>query len=79
MDVGGDGFKLFLGDVCFGVGLVVFDFFDNVGGLGELGCEIITYFRQGDVEKVFFIEDLFSDGAREVIGELFHVGLEGLA
>ena len=79
MDVGGDGFELFLGDVCFGVGLVVSDLLDNVGGLGELGCEVLAYFCQGLVEKVLFVEDLFSDEAREVLGKFFHVSLEGLA
>ena len=79
MDVGGDGFELFLGDVCFGVGLVVFDLLDNVGGLGELGCEVLAYFCQDLVEEVLFVEDLFSNEAGEVLGELFHVSLEGLA
>ena len=58
---------------------MVFDLLDSIGGLGKLGCEVLTYFCQGLVEKVLFVEDLFSDEAGEVLGELFHVSLEGLA
>ena len=78
MDVGGYGCEVVLGDVCLDGGLVVFDFLNDVGGLGKLFCEAVSYFFQGDVEEVLFVKDLFSDEAGEVVGELFHVGLEGL-
>ena len=58
---------------------MVFDLLDGVGGLGKLGCEVLSYFCQGLVEEVLFVKDLFSDEAREVLGEFFHVSLEGLA
>ena len=79
LDVGGDGCKVVLGDGFLDGGLVVFDLLDSVGGLGKLGCEVLTYFCQGLVEEVLFVKDLFSDEAREGLGEFFHVSLEGLA
>ena len=79
MDVNDDGCEVVLVDSFLEGGLVVFDLLDNVGGLGELGCEVLAYFCQDLVEEVLFVEDLFSNEAGEVLGELFHVSLEGLA
>ena len=79
LDVGVYGCEVVVGDVFLDGGLVVFYLLDSVGGLSELGREVLTYFCQGLVEEVLFVKDLFSDEAREVLGEFFHVSLEGLA
>ena len=44
LDIGGDGCELVLGNVFSEGRLMGFDFLDDVGGVGELGCYVLAYF-----------------------------------